>query len=91
MTTYVVYGKENCPWCAKASEDLFMHGKVYEYHHVDKSAKRLEELKALVPGVKTVPQIFDPSGRHIGGYDELRKYLIAIQNKKDPWAPEEEE
>jgi glutaredoxin len=26
-------------------------------------------------GYKTVPQIFDGSGAHIGGYDDLRKFL----------------
>lgn len=41
----------------------------------------LKELEALLPGVKSVPQIFErlggaaPATKHIGGFAELREYL----------------
>lgn len=34
----------------------------------------VEELKDLVPGVKTVPQIFDEDV-YVGGFTELKEYL----------------
>lgn len=34
----------------------------------------VDELKELVPGVKSVPQIFDED-HHVGGFTELKEYL----------------
>lgn len=66
---YVVYGRAGCPWCEKAV-DLLCRLRVpmtYKQFGVDYSRSDLE---ALVPGVKTVPQIFE-DGKLIGGYSEL--------------------
>jgi hypothetical protein len=35
----------------------------------------VQQLKALLPSVRTVPVIFSATGVHIGGFDALVKFL----------------
>ena len=86
---FFVYSKPNCPYCVQAKGLLKFHGKEYLELILDLGQKKdenfnyvqLKELEALVPGVKSVPQIFErlggaaPVTKHIGGFAELREYL----------------
>ena len=72
---YIIYGKDSCPYCVKAVKLLSAMGLDYDYVNIDYD----EDAKSFVVdnlGAKTVPQIFNKH-KHIGGYDELYRKLIA--------------
>lgn len=65
----LVYSKEKCSYCEQAKSLLTK--KNISYRELDVTRPDvLDQLKDLVPGVKTVPQIFI-DGTHIGGYTDL--------------------
>lgn len=72
---YTVFGKTGCPYCIKATSLLLDFGKEFRYFNVEEHPEYLEELLKLKPNARTVPQIFDVDGRHIGGYEELYKEI----------------
>ena len=71
--SFEVYGRPNCGWCDKAKELLTEKGLSFQYHSTD-DFETLNRLKTLVPGVKTVPQIFQ-NGTLIGGYEDLINHM----------------
>jgi glutaredoxin 3 len=73
MTEAVVYSKKPCPYCEQAKSLLTR--KNISYRELDVTRPEvLDQLRELVPGAKTVPQIFI-DGTHIGGYTELVEHL----------------
>lgn len=80
---YVVYGKENCPFCVRAKELLTSKGLNYEYHDVAvaENHNEMQYQKFTLTGfpAKTVPQIFRDTGGaqlgYIGGFDDLYESL----------------
>lgn len=68
----LVYGKNNCPFCAAAKDELEMRGIHYEYISLEEIGKTAAEVTGRK--VKTVPQIY-LEGQYIGGYDELMEHL----------------
>jgi glutaredoxin-like protein len=64
--------KPGCPFCAKAKEMLETKGMGYEEVVLGHDAT-LRSLRAIT-GRDTVPQVFI-DGKHIGGSEELEKYL----------------
>lgn len=86
---FIVYSKPNCPYCVQAKGLLKFHNQEYMELILDLGQKKdenfnyvlLKELEALLPGVKSVPQIFErfdgasPHMKHVGGFAELREYL----------------
>jgi len=68
----LVYGKADCPFCAKAKEELSIRGIHYEYIDLKEIGKTAAEVTGRP--VKTVPQIY-MEGSYIGGYDELMQFL----------------
>jgi len=78
---FTVYSKDSCGFCEKSKSLLkarqvpFKEIRIFggdpqpgvEYITAD-------ELRAKIPGVRSVPQIFD-GDKLIGGYTELTKYL----------------
>jgi glutaredoxin len=77
-----IYGKSNCPWCDKAKSLLLSYGLEFEYVDVGSNPDKLVELKALLPDVKTVPQIFE-NGIHIGDYTTLYAKIISEFKNED--------
>ncbi|PNH79101.1 glutaredoxin family protein [Vibrio diazotrophicus] len=76
----IVFGKETCPYCAKAKQLLDKSGINYQYHDVVKESaalyRMIPEVKAII-GEKTpvtVPQIWI-EGNYIGGCSDLEKWL----------------
>jgi glutaredoxin 3 len=73
MSDVLVYSKKPCPYCEQAKNLLTKKG--FNYAELDVTRPDvLDQLRDLVPGVKTVPQIFI-DGNHIGGYTELVEYF----------------
>ena len=70
---FTIYSKPNCTFCAKAK--VLMQNNNLQYFEVDltQDQKTLDRLKEL--GCRTVPQIFSPEDEHIGGYDDLVKFV----------------
>lgn len=65
----VIYGADNCLWCAKAKELATNFNIPYTYKDIGDSELK-EQLKTMLPDVKTIPQIWW-HGRHIGGYEDF--------------------
>lgn len=78
-----VFGKDNCPFCVRAKEDMDRLGIEYTYHDVVKNPGAMYEMLARVKPIVgpktpiTTPQIWI-DGEYIGGSNELRdKYHLA--------------
>ena len=69
----VVWSKPNCPQCTSAKQLLKLNNIEYEEKNIADGHK-IQDLLALVPNAKTMPQIWLDE-EHIGGYLELRKKL----------------
>jgi glutaredoxin len=86
---FIVYSKPNCTYCTQSK--ALLHSKGLEYveimldlgqpHIPDTEYVPLSDLEKLLPGVKSVPQIFErlggaaPCTKHIGGFAELKIHL----------------
>jgi glutaredoxin 3 len=69
MIKAVIYTKKSCTYCEEAKSLLEL--KNIEYRELDVTRPDiLDQLRDLVPEVKTVPQIFI-EGTYIGGFREL--------------------
>ena len=69
----IVWSKPNCPQCTSAKQLLQLNNIEYEEKNIAEGHK-IQDLLALVPNAKTMPQIW-LNEEHIGGYLELRKKL----------------
>lgn len=67
-----IISKPGCPYCTKAKEMLGKHGISYDEVSVGHDTS-LRSVRAIT-GKDTVPQVFI-NGEHIGGSEELEKYL----------------
>lgn len=68
-----IYTRAGCHYCDLAKSLLDLHREPYNELSIDTDIT-VEQLKSLVPGARSVPQIMD-DGLHIGGYKELVRYL----------------
>ena len=68
-----VYSRPGCKWCESSKTLLELKGVVFNELMLDVDIT-VDQLKTLVPGAKSVPQIMDDD-IHIGGYKELTEYL----------------
>jgi glutaredoxin len=73
----VVWSKPACPFCVKAKNLLKNKGIEYEEKNIAEGHK-IEDLLALVPNARTMPQIW-LDGEHLGGYDQLEAKLKEIK------------
>ena len=65
----VIYTQDMCGYVVEAIKEFETREWEYTSHNI-KHADNYDNLKKLLPEVKTVPQIWI-DGNHIGGYDEL--------------------
>lgn len=80
--SFTIYSKPGCSFCEKAKD--LLKSKQLEYSEViidvgqkkedDKKYITVDEIRALIPGVTSVPQIFK-DGTLLGGYEALRASL----------------
>ena len=76
MKNIVIYTQDMCGYCDAAKEEFESREWDYTIHNI-KHADNYDNLKELLPDVKTVPQIWI-DGKHIGGYDELKEWLKTV-------------
>jgi len=72
-TRTLVYGKDDCPYCARAKEELSLRGIPFDYINLTELGKTAAEVTGRKEA-KTVPQIY-VEGKYVGGYNELMEYL----------------
>ena len=68
-----IYTKDNCSFCIRAKTLFAVKGIKYEEKKIG-SDVTVEDLKAIVPNARTVPQIW-LDGSYIGGYTELAAFF----------------
>lgn len=70
---YLVIGKENCPWCKRATELLKENKEEFYYANLDRmsldDAKIFKNLLKEKLNLHSVPQIFSL----VGGFSDLEK------------------
>ena len=72
---YVMITRNQCNFCDQAK--TLLKGANLQYTEYNIQSKSSSWLLYLLKrsSITTVPQIFSPSGSHIGGYTELKEYL----------------
>lgn len=70
---FVVLSKPDCPYCDMATDLLKEKG--IDYEKVDITLDLWAKTLMLEAGFNTVPQVFDHSGKWIGGYRDLEIYF----------------
>jgi len=73
MSETIVWSKEHCPFCQRATALLDVKGIEYEVRTIGEGYTR-EDLLEAVPNARTVPQIF-LEGELIGGFTELAHHF----------------
>tara|TARA_B110001454_G_scaffold175636_1_gene167444 strand:- start:355 stop:597 length:243 start_codon:yes stop_codon:yes gene_type:complete len=68
-----IFGKPDCIHCEKAKFLCNQKGIKYTYKELDKDFD-FDFIKKSFPNARTFPQIVI-DGIHVGGYDDLSKYL----------------
>ena len=74
-----IFSKTNCGYCNKAKIKLQKYSP--KIHMLDTDYTREEFFKKF-PNAKTFPQIII-NNQHIGGYNELEKWLAFNSSKED--------
>jgi glutaredoxin len=69
----VVWSKYNCTFCDQAKALLTQQGIKFEERKIGDGYTR-EELLEMVPGARTLPQVFLDE-KLIGGFTELKAYF----------------
>jgi glutaredoxin len=72
---YVIISRDQCNFCDRAKAVLRSQGKQYTEYNIQSQSSRWLLPLLLKADLKTVPQIFDSEGNHIGGYTELENSL----------------
>lgn len=72
---WVVISTDNCVYCTKAEELLKDNNISFTEYNVSSGSSRWMLNLLKLASIKTVPQIFNMAGTHIGGYTELKDYL----------------
>lgn len=78
MIPYIIYSRDNCPWCVKAKELLEAKGLPYEELKLGIDYDK-EQLRSKLGGIDrlTVPQIFH-EGVYLGNYEALRRLIESM-------------
>jgi len=77
---FVVISKNNCNSCTKAKELLFNNQVLFEEYNIEEFDNKWILDLMRKAGLKTVPQVYDMSGRHVGGYKELQKLIDSLED-----------
>lgn len=72
----VIWSKPNCPHCVTAKNLLIANGIEYDEHVVGVNATK-EDLLAVVPNARSVPQVFIDD-KYVGTCDQLKGFLAGV-------------
>ncbi len=72
MSKWLIYSKNNCPYCEKAK--FALKDEQVEIKNIQEDEAYLTELMERNPQARTMPQIYKDD-ELIGGYDQLKVYL----------------
>lgn len=72
---YVIITRDQCNFCDSAKALMKGNNIQYTEYNIESQSSRWLLTLISMTGVRTVPQIFDSDGKHIGGYTELKEYL----------------
>ena len=73
---YTIITRNQCTFCDAAKALLEGANLPYTQYNVQSDSSKWVLTLIKQAGYKTVPQIFAPDGRHIGGYTELKEELL---------------
>ena len=73
---WVIITRNQCNFCDSAKALLKGKGYSFTTYNVQEPSSKWVLTLIKQAGYTTVPQIFDPDGKHIGGYTELKEYLL---------------
>lgn len=74
----MVYTREGCGWCVKVKDLLVQRGIPFTEVDLTDDAQRqgfFKQQESTINGSRTLPQVFNEDGSHIGGYAETAAYL----------------
>ena len=72
---YVIITRDQCSFCDSAKALLKGANEQYTEYNVQSPSSKWVLSLIKMTNLTTVPQIFDKSGKHIGGYTELQSFL----------------
>ena len=78
---YVVITRDQCNFCDQAKALLKGANLPYTEYNVQSPSSKWVLTLIKQAGMTTVPQIFAPDGKHIGGYTELKECLLDSNSK----------
>ena len=72
---WVIITRNDCNYCEKAKSLLKEKSQQFVTYNVQQQSSKWILTLLKKADIKTVPQIFKPSGTGIGGYTELKELL----------------
>lgn len=72
VDAFLIYGRDNCPYCVKAKE--LLQKKEVWWAYIDLTKNPTIRERMMAKGFKTVPIIYN-GDTLIGGYTDLEKYF----------------
>ena len=80
--SWVVLGRTQCNFCDDAKALLRGRGLAYTSYTLNSPSSKWLLTLIKDAGMTTLPQIFNPTGEHIGGYTELKELLNDSSTKE---------
>ena len=76
---YTIITRNDCTYCDKAKKLLKHKGLPFVTYNIEETSSRFLLSLLMKAELKTVPQVFTPSGKHIGGYNHLETLLTELE------------
>ncbi|MAO21568.1 MAG: glutaredoxin [Phycisphaerae bacterium] len=73
---YTIISREQCNFCDLAKVMMSKKGISYVEYNVHSTSSKWVLTLLKKTNLTTVPQVFDESGKLIGGYTELKEHLL---------------
>lgn len=80
---YTIITRNQCNFCDAAKALVEGASLPYTSYNVQEGSSKWVLTLIKQAGHTTVPQIFSPDGTHIGGYTELKEYLLHETSTKE--------
>ena len=76
MKNIVIYTQDRCVHCNSAKREFEIRGWEYTSHNITE-INNFNSLQELLPGIRTIPQIWIDDN-YIGGYNDLKEWLFEL-------------